>query len=311
MFQAVGAALRSVELGRQVGAALATPSGSVIALGANEVPAAGGGSYWEGDQEDAREYTRERDTNRLSQVEIAEEVEELLRERFKEVAKRLKKKGVRKVQPVFRKAFLEGLGEAVREGTRLREVTEYGRAVHAEMSALLDAARRGVSVQGATLFITVFPCHNCTRHIIEAGVRRVIFIEPYPKSRAFALHSDALDRPNKPMGGDPGKVSFEPFVGVAPRRYRELFDARWRERHGYLRRKDDDGYPIDFELERGTALPLVGDLSEEARYDGLPGYRYRERHVQWTVRALAKRKSLGLKPKSLKRLVRGGSVGGQ
>jgi deoxycytidylate deaminase len=46
-FQAAGAALRSAELGRQVGAAIVSGEGSVLALGTNEVPKAGGGVYWE------------------------------------------------------------------------------------------------------------------------------------------------------------------------------------------------------------------------------------------------------------------------
>jgi deoxycytidylate deaminase len=44
------------------------------------------------------------------------------------------------------------------------------------MSALLDADRRGVAVQGATLHTTTFPCHNCARHIVGAGIDRVVFI---------------------------------------------------------------------------------------------------------------------------------------
>ncbi|MEJ7655371.1 MAG: deaminase [Chloroflexia bacterium] len=46
--------------------------------------------------------------------------------------------------------------------------------MHAEMSALLDAGRRGVPVQGATLYTTTFPCHNCARHIVGAGIDRVV-----------------------------------------------------------------------------------------------------------------------------------------
>jgi cytidine deaminase len=57
------AALRSAELGRQVGACLTAPDGEVIALGTNEVPKAGGGPYWEGDHGDAREFHRGNDTN--------------------------------------------------------------------------------------------------------------------------------------------------------------------------------------------------------------------------------------------------------
>ena len=76
--------------------------------------------------------------------------------------------------------------------TKIFEITEYGRAVHAEMNALLNCASTGVSPKEGTLFTTAFPCHNCTRHIIAAGISRVVYIEPYPKSRAIDLHGDAI-----------------------------------------------------------------------------------------------------------------------
>lgn len=60
------------------------------------------------------------------------------------------------------------------------------------MAALLDAARRGVSVAGNQMFSTTFPCHNCARHIVGAGVREVVYREPYEKSLAGALHPDAI-----------------------------------------------------------------------------------------------------------------------
>ena len=66
---------------------------------------------------------------------------------------------------------IEQLGDLFRQSIgagSLRELTEYGRAVHAEMDALLDAARRGVAVQGATLYVSTFPCHSCARHVIAA-----------------------------------------------------------------------------------------------------------------------------------------------
>ena len=58
MFQAVAAARRSAELGRQVGAAICTSDGDVISVGVNEVPKSGGGLYWEEDPNDAREIAR-------------------------------------------------------------------------------------------------------------------------------------------------------------------------------------------------------------------------------------------------------------
>ncbi len=56
MFHAKAAALRSSELGRQVGAAISRENGDIIAVGTNEVPRAGGGLYWCDDKPDMREW---------------------------------------------------------------------------------------------------------------------------------------------------------------------------------------------------------------------------------------------------------------
>jgi deoxycytidylate deaminase len=82
--------------------------------------------------------------------------------------------------------------EKLIEGTRITNLIEFNRAVHAEMAALTDAARRGVSVRGCVLHATTFPCHGCAKHIVAAGIRRVVYVEPYPKSLAEELHSDAV-----------------------------------------------------------------------------------------------------------------------
>src|SRR5690348_6308523 len=76
--------------------------------------------------------------------------------------------------------------------TRIGGLLEFSRAVHAEMDALLSAARKGVSLVGTRLFVTTFPCHYCARHIVASGVDEVQFIEPYPKSLALNLHKDAI-----------------------------------------------------------------------------------------------------------------------
>jgi tRNA(Arg) A34 adenosine deaminase TadA len=115
------------------------------------------------------------------------------------------------------------------------DALEYGRIVHAEMSALTDAARCGHSVKGAVLYCTTFPCHMCAKHIVSAGVSKVVFLEPYPKSLAFDLHADSI----QVESGDRGHyhefpaVHFEHFYGVSPRRYREIFERG--------KRKDDQG----------------------------------------------------------------------
>ena len=108
----------------------------------------------------------------------------------------------------------------------LMDLTEFGRVVHAEMSAICDAARLGKSVKEGTLFGTTFPCHNCTKHIIAAGISRVVYMEPYPKSRAKELHEDEIELESEL---DSMKVSFVPFLGISPFRYRNIFQKGRRK----------------------------------------------------------------------------------
>ena len=64
-------------------------------------------------------------------------------------------------------------------------------AVHAEQNAIVQAARLNTSVDGATLYCTHQPCTICTRLIINAGIRRVVFCEGYPDPFALELFQEA------------------------------------------------------------------------------------------------------------------------
>lgn len=259
LFQAEGASRRSAEPGRQVGAAIADQHGSVIALGANEVPAPGGGPYGEESDLDAREWRNEVETNTRRQREVAQAIHD-----------RLAEKGMLSEQNAVEPADI--LAEML--DTELGELTEFGRAVHAEMAAMLDAAARGVSVRNATLYATTFPCHNCARHIIAAGIKRVVYVAPYAKSQAPQLHADAIDVASVEPPED--KVRFEPFVGVAPRRYLELFDASWKERsEEHLGRKDPEtGQMARFDPK--AAVPVFTDLEPRDLRPKLPPHYSRE-----------------------------------
>lgn len=54
--------------------------------------------------------------------------------------------------------------------------------IHAEMNALLFAARMGISTDGATLYSTLQPCSACLKNIVQAGIRRIVFLDYYDKS---------------------------------------------------------------------------------------------------------------------------------
>ena len=59
---------------------------------------------------------------------------------------------------------------------------------HAERNAINNCARKGVSTEGATIYVTLMPCHECARSIIQAGIRMVVYAES--ESERFKDSSD-------------------------------------------------------------------------------------------------------------------------
>ncbi len=221
MFLAFTSSLRSADLSRQVGAVVAR-DGEILSTGANDCPSAGGGLYWPSfnpksgeilDSAKGRDYMRGFDSNRSEQDSLINKiVEEVRRAEF---------------DPELIESLRDVLGDSP-----IRSLTEYGRVVHAEMEALLACARKGIPTKGATIYCTTFPCHNCAKHIIAAGIERVVFVEPYLKSKAFDFHADAITISYPQNEGIDAlgtrvfrddRVRFEPFFGVGPRRFFDLF----------------------------------------------------------------------------------------
>ncbi|HXA79209.1 MAG TPA: anti-phage dCTP deaminase [Candidatus Acidoferrales bacterium] len=235
MFHAKAAALRSAELGRQVGAAISRDSGDILAVGTNEVPRAGGGLYWCEDKPDMREFVLGRDSNDEHKRNLIADTLMRLQQAGWLAPAKSKTKGGDLV-----KDALAGDMPALSKQSLIRNVIEYGRAVHAEMAAIVDAARQGVSIAECNMYVTAFPCHLCARHIVAAGIHRVLYIEPYPKSLAAELYPDSIRVESVSIGDN--QVSFEPFVGVAPRQYMYLFEASAR--------KDRDGNAILFDSNK-------------------------------------------------------------
>jgi len=235
MFHAQAAALRSAQLGRQVGAAIATEEGEIIAVGTNEVPKAHGGLYWEGDEPDRRDHVLGYDSS-----------DAMKRRAFADILSKLHESGwlaPDKSDKDIETLVEEALKQTPIKGTQLMNSVEFMRAVHAEMAALINAAARGVSVKGSVLYATTFPCHDCAKHIVAAGISRVVYIEPYPKSLAAELYPDSVAVEGK--GDSATQVPFDPFVGIAPRKYIELFTMD--------KRKDQEGKAVNW--DRTTAFP--------------------------------------------------------
>ncbi|MHB1948481.1 MAG: deaminase [Gammaproteobacteria bacterium] len=114
---------------------------------------------------------------------------------------------------------------------KVTDLLEYGRIVHAEMAAICDAARRGIKLKGTTLYCTTYPCHMCAKLILAVGITKVIYIDPYPKSKATELFDDIVIEGVEKQK-DKQVLAFEAFSGVAPKRFQFLFKQESRKCKG-------------------------------------------------------------------------------
>lgn len=71
------------------------------------------------------------------------------------------------------------------------ERQEVCRALHAEQNALIQAAKYGIALEGSTIYCTTQPCSVCAKMIINAGLRRVVYKDPYPDPLSKELLSGA------------------------------------------------------------------------------------------------------------------------
>ena len=109
------------------------------------------------------------------------------------------------------------------------------------------------------MYVTTFPCHNCAKHIIAAGLKQVIYLEPYPKSRAQFLHDEeiASEAPEGATYRD--KVAFIAYTGVAPRQYQHLFSMESKgKKSGISKNK--------WEASTNTLRPLYVMRNASASY---------------------------------------------
>jgi deoxycytidylate deaminase len=57
--------------------------------------------------------------------------------------------------------------------------------VHAEANAILFCTKNGISTNGATLYVTLSPCFECAKMIIQAGIKRVVYKEKYRDTKSL------------------------------------------------------------------------------------------------------------------------------
>ena len=259
MYLAQTASLRSSDLSRQVGAAIFGANREIIALGCNEVPAFGGGTYWLDHRPDARDFQRGYDSNARIRADMIRDLLARLREEW--LSTEYARKSPDRLAVEALRDDDEEQGPLAR--AMIADVIEYGRMVHAEMNAITDAARFGRATRDGVLFCTTMPCHLCTKLIIASGIKEVQYLQPYYKSLVRELYEDSVA-----VDEDiPGRVRFRPFVGVTPNGFRTVFEkGRRKDEHDIAQRWNPaeahaiftTGYPAYL----ATEANVVSELEE-------------------------------------------------
>jgi deoxycytidylate deaminase len=260
MYEATAAMAASACMSRQVGAAVISASGELISVGWNDVPKFRGGLYKEDDQSiwDAQKRSIEDKDNRCfkwgSRICHNETRRTAIGDRLAKLVldSQLLKPGT-KFNDIRK----------VLDGSEVDDLTEFSRSIHAEMESILAVAREGRhSLVGATMFTTTYPCHNCARHIVAAGIAKVIYIEPYRKSLAIALHNDAITEDPE----DRTKVIFQQYDGIGPHLHLKLFrPSSPRKQDGKFARQTPKAalplfrVPLDAPVE--YEAKIIADLS--------------------------------------------------
>jgi len=261
MYMAFTASTRSADLSRQVGAVI-TRDNNILSTGANDVPKFGGGLYWPvfnnkksriEDVPFGRDHTRGVDRNTVTKHEIIEAI----------------------LANFDEQSVRNQVAEAL-HNSPIKDLTEFGRVVHAEMEAILSVGRTNNSTLGTNLYCTTFPCHNCAKHIVASGILSVTYIEPYPKSRALEFHDDSISF----YEHKEGYVAFRPFVGVGPRHFLNFFSmvhglgvplqrkqscgkiVTWNKSSATLRMQSDEAY-TEREMAATKGAPLLAALKEK------------------------------------------------
>ena len=260
MYQASSSAANSACMSRQVGAAIVSSDGEMIAVGWNDVPKFGGGLYNEEDQKtldtDGRKiYDRD---NRCFKWGGCICHNEVRRNKIAEkIADKISASGLLQTGKTGNDVL------SLLRGSDIDSLIEFSRSIHAEMEAILSVAREGKhSLVGATLYTNTYPCHNCARHIVASGIKSVVYIEPYLKSLATTLHSDAITEDPE----DRSRVVFRQYDGVAPRTFLRLFRPHAeRKRAGKLVR-DEPGvavpvFRIPLDAQTEYEAKVIADLS--------------------------------------------------
>ncbi len=251
MYSAKSAAGNSACLSRQVGASITDESGELISTGWNDVPKFGGNLYRENVPNDMRCKIKGYCSNDTQKDILVNKVIESIRKDDDLKSILHDKEGEVSLE------IINNLKTSLRK-SKIKDLIEFSRSVHAEMHAIIAGSQMsGSKMINGKLFCTTYPCHNCARHIIVAGIKEVYYIEPYVKSLCLTLHEDAITEDEKSSG----KVRILVFDGVAPRNYLTFFT------NFVERKKNGKLIPIDFETIKpkiSKSLQALPTLEQQA-----------------------------------------------
>ncbi|HAU0818124.1 TPA: hypothetical protein JBH50_14110, partial [Legionella pneumophila] len=114
----------------------------------------------------------------------------------------------------------------------IQDTLDFHPCTHAEIAAIIDAAKIGVSVRSAILYTTTFPCHLCAKEIINSGINRVVYLEAYPKSKNKELYPNLVDFDPK---NKTDLIPFDFYHGIGPKRFIYVYSLK--------NKSNDDCYP--------------------------------------------------------------------
>jgi dCMP deaminase len=78
--------------------------------------------------------------------------------------------------------------------------------IHAESNAILQAAKNGVAIDGASIYVTASPCWNCFKQVANAGIRRIVYGEFYRDNRIFDVANQlGIELHHLPLANQPTK----------------------------------------------------------------------------------------------------------
>lgn len=77
------------------------------------------------------------------------------------------------------------------QGQYTKEHHEWSKTyeIHAEMNAIIWAARKGISIEGASIYVTLEPCADCSKNLIAAGIKKIVFEKAYEHTNSTIISS--------------------------------------------------------------------------------------------------------------------------